>query len=111
MGLAWMMASELAAVAETQGRGIQPGESGEMRCRVERGNAVAADGFRPLVHGQFVSVLAINGLPDFHFGCFCIEDQSVEIKDEGLQRHVIPWVWIGWRKYINVVFTLERSVT
>src|SRR5262245_26065646 len=54
--------------------------------RVEGREAVSADDLRPFLMRKFVSMFAVDGLPDEIFGGFGVEDQSVEVEDEGLNH-------------------------
>src|SRR3972149_5019338 len=58
-----------------------------MHCGIEIRKPIAADDLTPLLNGKIESLLGVNGLPDIHFGCFSIEDQTVEVEDEGFDGH------------------------
>ena len=65
---------------------IQPPlrEKRKVFCRVEIGMSRPADDQGPFFRGKFITVLAINILPDTKFRSLGIENKTVKVKDQSL---------------------------
>ena len=65
------------------------GEFFKLGDRVEVGNGGTHHGPNPFIEWEFLTVAGIEVLPDLHLGCFGVEDETVEVKNEGLD-HLSP---------------------
>ena len=76
----------LGAETIAQGNGVQLSlrKKREMFRRVKVRESSASNDFFPFIMRQFKSVFTINGLPYLIFGRFRIQNESVEVEDEGL---------------------------
>jgi len=71
------------AIKRLTGEFFKPGD------RVEVGNGGTHHGANPFIQREFLTVAGIEVLPDLHLGCFGVEDETVEVKNESLD-HLSP---------------------
>jgi hypothetical protein len=60
----------------------------QMDCAIEVRNAITADNLAPGLREHFLTVFAVDLLPDKELGGFCVQNETIKIEEKGFDLHI-----------------------